>query len=70
MRERVEADQSWAWLILLLGISALLMTVWFVVYPVAALLCTLSGIFICLVSLALSGAAAGTSDYHAERREN
>jgi hypothetical protein len=69
MQEREESDQSWAWLLLLLGISALLMTVWFLVYPVAALLCTLTGIFICLVALALSGARSGAADFQADRRE-
>jgi uncharacterized membrane protein len=69
MLKREESDQSWAWLLVLLGISALIMTVWFVVYPVTALLCTLTGIFICLVALIFSGARSSANDLQADRRE-
>ena len=70
MQDAEGIDESWGWLLLLLGISALLMTLWFVLHPLSALLCTVIGIFICLCALAVSGARDATAEFQAERREN
>ena len=69
MRDAEGIDESWGWLLLLLGISALLMTLWFVLHPLSALLCTAAGICICLAALAVSGARDGSTEFQAERRE-
>lgn len=72
MENADRVDESWGWLLLLLGISALLMTLWFVLHPLSALLCTIAGICICLAALAVSGARSSGQtgrEFQAERRD-
>ena len=54
MNETPEMTASWSALILLLAVCGVLMLAWFYLFPYVALLCTISGILICLVSLSLS----------------
>jgi hypothetical protein len=55
MENADQVEESWGWLLLLLGISALLMTLWFVLHPLSALLCTVTGMCTCLSALAMGG---------------
>ncbi len=54
MKETREITRSWSGLILLLAACGTLMLAWFYLFPYVALLCTIFGILICLVSLSLS----------------
>ena len=54
MSETQEITESWSGLILLLAVCGVLMLAWFYVFPYVALLCTIAGILICLISLSLS----------------
>jgi hypothetical protein len=70
MENADEVEQSWGWLLLLLGISALLMTIWFVLHPLSALLCTVAGMCTCLSSLALGGLRPSAPEFQADGGDN
>lgn len=54
MSETQEITESWSGLILLLAVCGALMMAWFYLFPYVALLCTIGGVLVCLISLSLS----------------
>lgn len=70
MTEAPEAPaQSIVWLIALVGGSAVLMTLWFFLYPETALVCTAIGILLCMAARWSPDLEPPTDPAQAERRE-
>lgn len=69
MTETLEPARSIAWLVALVGGSALLMAIWFFKYPHAALICTLVGVLACMAARWSLGRTPAPDTAQAESRE-